>query len=104
MMTLPLQIDPTCYDLFVVMEDENLERIKKYDPAEILGKNLGMPWQLLRIRNIVILYATAEESKRLSSVASKEDVVHNLKNLSRGWAFRPDKGDHDGHYQKPNQN
>jgi hypothetical protein len=104
MLAIPLQVDAACYDLFVVMKDENIDRLKRYDPAEIVGKNLGMPWQVLRIRNIVILYATYEETQRLVSLTNKEDVVKQLKELSRGWAYRPDRGDNDGQYQNPTKN
>lgn len=40
MITIPLQVNPAQYDLFIILEDENIERIKKYDPAEVVGKNL----------------------------------------------------------------
>lgn len=99
MMTVPLQVDSANYDLFIILEDENLERLKKHDPAEIVRKNLGAHWLHLRIRNVLILYATADETRRLSECANKPAIVDMLKQLSRGWAHRPDQGDHDGPYQ-----
>jgi hypothetical protein len=104
MMTVPLQVNAVQFDLFVILEIENIERIKQYDPAEIVGKNLGHPWKDLKIRNVMILFATAEETKRLSGCPSKEAVVTMLKELSRGWTYRPDKGDSDSSFQKPFQN
>lgn len=104
MMTVPLQIDAVHFDLFVILEDENIERIKNYDPAELVGKSLGSPWIYLRIRNVIILYATADETRRLSECANKPATVDMLRHLSRGWEHRPDKGDSDESYQRPNQN
>jgi len=104
MMVIPLQIDVLRYDLFVVLEDENLERIKKKDPAEIVGRNLGQPWTFLRMRNVVIVYATAEESKSLSGCPNKAEMLRQLKQLSSGWEFRPDRGDGDSQYPQPNKN
>lgn len=104
MIAIPLQLDPVHYDLCIVLEDDGLERIKKYDPAEVVLAKLGMPWQALRIRNIVILYANTEEAKALMTAANKPEVVKNLRALSRGWEFRPKDWDNDAPYQQPGRN
>lgn len=104
MITIPLQVNPAQYDLFIILEDENIERIKKYDPAEVVGKNLPPQWSSTKIRNIMILYANAEEVKRLALITDTNDAVNQLKELSRGWKYKPEEGDNDEPYQSPRKN
>lgn len=104
MLAIPLQCDPLSYDLFIVLEDENIERIKAYDPGEMITSNLADVWQKLKVRNIILLYATTEEAQRIGGAASLEDVIAQLKNLSRGFKYRPDKGDSNAPYQSPVKN
>ncbi len=102
MITIPIQQNATEYDLWVVLGDENLTRIREYDPAEIVTAKLGMPWRGLRLRNVMICYANTEEIERLVSAPTRAAVLLLIKEvLSRGFKFRPERGDHDGDYQPP---
>jgi hypothetical protein len=104
MMTIPLQVDRSSFHLFIVLEEENIDRLKEHDPAEVMFEKLGEPWVFLHCSRVNILFASAEEAMRLGHTKSKEDLLKQLKELSRGWAYRPDKGDSDAPYQSPKGN
>jgi len=86
------------YDLFIVLEDENLARMKEYDPAEIEPSNMGAPWNGLRLRRILLCYANPEDAKLLPGLIRDGRGKEVMDILTRGWRFRPELGDHDGPY------
>lgn len=98
MMTLPLRISETEIDVFVILEDDNIERIRKYDPAEIVRKNTGQ-FANLAIRNVVIMYASKADIATIMPMFENGNPRQALQYLSRGWKYRPDSGDHDGDYE-----
>ena len=105
MMILPLRLkDSDTYTLFVVLVDENVERLKAYDPAEVTLEKMGPEWSALRLKDVVLLYATPEEAKKIAAVQKPDEVVSMIRHLSRGWQFKPSVGDHDGRYQRPGRN
>jgi hypothetical protein len=87
-------------DVWVVLEDENLNRIKAYDPAEIIKASMG-PYADLAIRNVIIAYATEEDKQHITRIlrTGQADFSEVGRFLSRGFAYRPDKGDKDGPYE-----
>lgn len=105
MLTIPLQVDPTQFDLFVVLNEEGLERIKKYDPAELVLEKLGPRWSgTLRLRAILICYASPEEAKELIAARTSLELGKLVNKLLRGWSFQPGKGASDSPYQRPQHN
>ena len=96
MIVIPLQVSETAYSIIVLLEDDNLERIKAYDPAEITIRKLGLSH--LRLQDVVIGYATAQEAAQVAAIRDRAEIPELLKKLSRGYQYRPDKGDHDGPY------
>jgi hypothetical protein len=98
MFIIPLGIEPGIYSIFVVLDDDNLERIKKYDPAEIVTKSLGPPWTGRKLKDIVITYATAAEQAQVIAMCREGRIREALRLLTRGWQYRPDRGDYDGPY------
>lgn len=80
-------------DLLVVLEDDNIERIKQYDPAEVKWSDL--PYWAVRPGVIGIGYATADEVRRIHEFAEAGKPEEAIKLVSRGWKFRPERGDHD---------
>lgn len=100
MYTIPFQVSPTEFSVFVVMRDENIDRIKAYDPAEVRSEKFGLPWVHLKLKDVIIGYCTAEEEVEIKAITSPEQTVEMLKKLSRGWAYRPEAGDHDLDYTK----
>lgn len=99
MISIPMQVNDLLYDLFVILEDENIERIKNYDPAEIVTQNMPKPWRSMSIRNVILMRATSEEMIHITSLHNFDDVKAAIKNLSRGWKYKPKSGDNDGSYQ-----
>ena len=95
MMILPVQLTPDSYSLFVLLEDDNIERIKEYDPAEINIYKLTKPWSELKLLDVVVTYlapADKDEFLRLCTMSNRREA---LKLVTRGFRYRPDKGDHD---------
>jgi len=98
MRIIPIQTGKEEYVLFMVMGDVNIGRIKSYDPVELQLRRMGPPWPSLKLKDINIVYASIEEFEMLDAVRSKDDMNKVLARLTRGWAYRPDLGDHDAPY------
>lgn len=97
-MIVPWAVSPVSYQLAVILEDDNLKRIKEYDPAEVLTDKLGAPWTGMKLVGITIHYATTKEIQELSRCVNPAQATAMLRSLSRGWKYRPKEGDHDGNY------
>lgn len=105
MIAIPIQVSDTHYDIVLVFDDKTIDRIKEYNPAEFKPANMAMPmFEKLNINNISFAYATEAEIKRIIEFQMARDLRSILKLLSRGWKYRPELGDHDGPYQRPNVN
>lgn len=99
MIVIPLKCGEAEMDIFVVLEDDNIQRIQQYDPAEIVHHQMGQPWADLAIRNVVVSYASPTDMLTIKVMLEHDrDVAAALRYLSRGFAFRPDKGDTDQPY------
>jgi hypothetical protein len=86
--------DNTVY-LVIVMGNDNVERIKQYDPVEVIWKEL--PWKLSsRVPHTIgISYATGEEMAAIEKLAAEGKSNEALALVTRGWQYHPEKGDHD---------
>ena len=102
MITIPFQESPTEFSVFVCLKDENIDRIKSYDPAEISADKFG-PYSKLRLKTVIVGYVTDDEERQLLR-ADKRDIPQLLKQLSRGFKFKPEHGDMDGPYQRLREN
>lgn len=105
MFTIPIQTIDGRYDLFVIADDETMDRMKEHDPATIELLKLGHPWNTMKVRCVHLMYATQEEIDKLvlkSDTAVK--LKATLKILRRGWKCRPEKGDSDAPYQSIDKN
>ncbi len=91
MLILPIETRDHKHDTLIVMLDrDNLARILQNDPAEIpLGKT-GR-----RLVNPTVMIAFNDRSPELQRLVQGGDVKAIIEYLQRGFAFRPDKGDHD---------
>lgn len=98
MFCLPLQIDEREYALYVFLEEENLDRMKEYDPAEVNTARLGEAFLRLRLREVIIGYATAADLKTVIELCHVGKPRKALRYMTRGFRYRPDQGDHDGPY------
>jgi len=95
MHAIPIQINSSEYDLFILLEPFNIERIQQYDPAEIVCSCLGPRWINLRLSRIRITYMKAEDAPVIARLAETRDIRGLTQYLARGFEFRPDLGDED---------
>lgn len=75
--------------LIIVLDDANLERMGHADPAEVLLKDCGKT-----LVNPAVMIAHQNSNPEFARILNGGDLVAVVKYLQRGWAFRPDKGDH----------
>ena len=80
--------------LLVVLEDENIERIKEHDCAEVIWSQLGL-YANTRPESITIGYANPSEMKRIYAYAESGEIGEALKLVTGGFKYRPEVGDHD---------
>lgn len=102
MIIIPFQVGPLEYNVFVALQDENLERMKAYDPAQLEPRKLGHPWDFMRLNVVLIGYATEADIAEIQDLAARGRGAEIPKRLSRGFKFRPEAGDYDGHYLRTN--
>jgi hypothetical protein len=98
MTTIAFQVSPTEFNVFVCLKDDNLARIRAYDPAEIDAAKF-LPYASLKMRTVIVGYATDAEEAELQH-APQKDVPGLLEKLSRGFAFKPESGDSDLPYEE----
>src|SRR5262245_26469555 len=98
MLSIPFRVSETEYILIVALQDTNITRIKKYDPAEIVPAKMGGPWDKLKLREIHISYATKKDELEITQLCREGNARDAIKLLFRGYAFKPNLGDHDGMY------
>jgi hypothetical protein len=98
MFVIPFRISAREYSMYIVLDDENLERIKKYDPAEVTLRSMGGEWARSTLKDVIIAYATSAEQQQVLELCATGKVKDALRLLSRGFRYRPDQGDYDGPY------
>lgn len=80
--------------LWIVLDEENVERIQQHDPFEFDAHKAGM--LALRIPlKVVVAYARKEEHETIAAINDPNAVV---KYLSRG--FKVTESDHDRPYDR----
>lgn len=100
MFAIPFQLNELEYSVFIILENENLERLKEYDPAELSVRKfiVHIPPHL-KLRDIIIGYATPTDLEKIKEMAqADEKPTKILQYLSRGFRFRPEAGDSDAPY------
>jgi hypothetical protein len=99
MLIMPVQVTPGEYSIFVILEDDNIARIKEHDPAEVNIHKLGSQWSKLRLRDVVIGYlAPGADTREFHRLIGERKMKEALKHLSHGFRYRPEAGDHDANY------
>jgi hypothetical protein len=96
MLLIPLAMSLNRYRLIVVLQADNITRIKEADPASVDLWKLGEPWTMLRLNDIHITYASEADTAVVASLAKEGKHKEIVEFLGRGWKYRPEAGDHDG--------
>jgi hypothetical protein len=84
-------------DILIVLAEGNIERIKHYDPAEIMWDQMPAEVSQRRPHTIGITFATQTE---LDQIERDSAIDPDWKRkafdwLTRGFNYRPEMGDHD---------
>lgn len=84
-------------DFAIVLDETSIERMKRYDPAQIFYHSLPAEYSTRRPESISVAFATAAELKQIEEMSLSDPDWKDkaLKMLSRGFEFREDLGDHD---------
>jgi hypothetical protein len=98
MQLIPFRIDAERYNVFVVLEDDNVKRIKGHDPAQFDVTKLPAEWHALKLNIVLIGYANEHELANVRRMIARGQAAAALEYLSRGFAYRPDQGDNDAPY------
>lgn len=93
MLMLPISYEGKL-KLLIILEDDNLQRIKEHDCAEVIWAQLGQ-FANLRPSTISIGYANPAEMKQIHAWAQAGNIRDCIKLVTEGFKFRPEAGDHD---------
>jgi hypothetical protein len=96
MICIPFTVKPGIYDIMVVLEQENIDRIKEYDPAMIPLDDFPEPFKSMQLSEVHITFGNKED---LAFCMAQEQGPAGLKivleHLTRGWKYKPEQGDND---------
>lgn len=101
MQIIPFKTEPGRYNLFVILEDANVERIKQYDPAQFDARKLPEEWHACTLDVIIIGYANAHDIAKVRELIGRGAAASAMEYLSRGFAYKPLQGDNDFPYTRP---
>lgn len=85
-------------DLLIVLTQESIERIRAYDPAEIIWSQLPPEYSMRKPHVIGVGFCTEPEQKEIERLSNSGDPNWKEKAfamISRGFAYKPEAGDHD---------
>ena len=85
-------------DLVIVLDETSIDRIKRYDPAEVQWPLLPAMYSSRRPATIAVAFATKSDQAEIERMAASGDPDWKekaIKFISRGFQYRPDQGDHD---------
>lgn len=98
MMLIPFEIGPGEYNVFVILEAENLARMKDNDPAQVDLWKLPEKWNEMKLRTIII---SSPNESDIAKACKMMNAGHpGMEYLSRGFAFKPEHGDSDLPYSR----
>jgi len=84
---------PGTFDLLIVLEDENLARMRDGDPANFMPETAEAGLATKPIRTIVIASEGPHNIAHLKELAAAGDLRGILKLINRGFEHRPEQGD-----------
>ncbi len=91
MLLIPIETPNHADDVvIIVLGPDSLERMRQADPAEVELRKVGK-----KLVNPTVSVCFEEDLASLNRFIQRGDIQGLLKHLQRGWAYQPDKGDHD---------
>jgi hypothetical protein len=95
MLLIPFEVGGGEFSVFVVLEGENLERMKANDPAQINVWKMGEPFARLKLRDVMITSPSADDVAKALVLIRGGQPRKAMEFLSRGFKYQPDRGDSD---------
>jgi hypothetical protein len=95
MILLTAQRKDGTVNLVIVLGDENVERIKQHDAAEVIWQQLPWKYSSRLPHTIGIAYATSQEMQNIEQLAREGKNQEAIDLVTRGFRYRPELGDHD---------
>jgi hypothetical protein len=99
MMMIPFEVGNGQFSVFVILETENLERMKANDPAQLNMWKFPTPYSGLKLRDVIVSTPTVEDTSKALGMIRRGDPAAALEYLSRGFKFKPKEGDNDLPYR-----
>lgn len=99
MKLVPFETKQGEFNVFAILEDTNIERLKKFDPAQIDVKKMGQPWSSMRLNTVVIGYCPPADRQLIDNLFARGQAARAIEFLSRGFEYRQDLGDTDEPYK-----
>ncbi len=96
MIVIPFSVDEFEYTLFIGLQDDSLERMKEYDPAQIEVSKMPAEFRRRKLGHIIVGYMTDADLQHVMRLEKSGNMAEGLKYLTQGFKFRPERGDHDG--------
>ncbi len=95
MFVVPFRVSSTEFSIFILLQDENLERMKEYDPAEVTVDKIviGSDFHGLSVKDILLGYGTNDDLITATELIQGGEHIKALRFLSRGFKYRPNDGD-----------
>jgi len=69
--------------------------MKAYDPVEVPIKDLPPEYSGLTFKDVIVTFATDADVAHVEQLARAGQGREALRYLTRGFRYRPDRGDHD---------
>ena len=88
MFVIPMLTDDGRADYWIVLEDDNMVRLKTHDPAEVVFRHMPEQWQRVPVRTIVLAYASPADRLRVFELTMSGQIAEALRVLSRGYQYR----------------
>lgn len=96
MIVIPFSLNHREYSVFVALDDDGMGRIKQYDPAQVDFSTMPAEFHNKHLSKVIVGYATAADIQYILKLSHEGRMGEGLEYLSRGFAFKPELGDHDG--------
>ena len=94
MLLLPIPTETRRLKLLVVLEHDEIDRMKRYDPAQVMWDDLGL-YRNIPVESVTISYLKPEHAKDFYEWARTGQIKRCVDLIMSGFEFRPDLGDND---------